>query len=350
MKKRVLGIALMTLFCLVSIASATDFSGAYVFKSTKATINLSLSQDSAGKISGLLSSTTGAKFQVIGRSQGDVATGQCRVGKKGAPFEAHFEKGLLLFTLISQKKGKNTVIAFHPVPKKRPLPKAKIQPPASNGNGALDFGKAQKPPLQKPRATTPSLLGKWICRTANGNLYLHFLSSNRLTFNGEAASYTATADRITVQADGQTFVYPYFFNRQGLVITFPNGAKALFVKDTGQARANPATGKVFPELVGRWKDIRSSGHTIIVLMGDGRYNYYSDYAAGNSAQGQTNWEYGNSANDRGSWRAQGTPAAGTIYYTSQDGSSGTLSYQVHVENGQTYWREYYFDGKLYVKQ
>ncbi len=345
-------VSLFTSFCLTSVAGATVFSGTYAYKSPKATITLSLSQDQAGKISGQLTSTTGAKFLVVGQARDDVVTGQCRIGDKGAPFEAHFEGKILLFTLLNPKK-QNTVIRFQPVPRVRPRAGVKPAPPAAGGNGqgTLRFG---EPPTRKRSqgqpGSFPSLLGSWVCRTANGNFFLNFLSKNRLTFNGAPAIYTATRDRITVQADGKTFVYPYAFTNRGLVITFPNGARALFIKQTGQTRRAAPAGKVYPELVGRWKDIRSSGQTVIVLTGDGRYSYYSDFAAGNSASGQTNWGYGRSANDEGSWRAQGTPRAGTIFYTSRDGSSDTLSYQVHVENGKTYWREYYFGGKLYVKQ
>jgi hypothetical protein len=36
--------------------------------------------------------------------------------------------------------------------------------------------------------------------------------------------------------------------------------------------------------------------------------------------------------------------------TERNGSQVTVRYQVHVEKGQTYWREYYFDGDLYGKQ
>ncbi len=351
-------VSLISVFCLVAVAGAADFSGTYVYKTPKATVTLTLSQDQQGKLSGLLSSTTGAKFQVIGHSKGNVARGECRVGNKGAaPFVAHLDENILLFTIINGKNKQNTVIKFSPVKKSQPRaevsPRTPTPPPNENGHGTLQFGKPQKPMKpQRPKNTGSPLLGKWICRTTNGNFLLHFISENQLTFNGEAARYTATADRIMVQADGQILTYPYVFTKQGLIITFPNGVKALFVKLSkgDQAQTASARGKIFPELVGRWKDIRSSGNTIIVLTSDGHYNYYSDYTAGNSAQGQTNWGYGNSATDRGTWRAQGTPAAGTIYYTSQDGSSDTLSYQVHVENGQTYWREYYFDGKLYVKQ
>ncbi len=340
MKKRfaglVVGVVLCVVFLLVSGVDAKDFSGIYVLKSPKVTVELSLLQDQLGKISGSLSSTTGAKFQVVGKVHEDRAVGMCQIGNKGAPFEAYFKDQSLIFTVLN-KGGKKTILRF-PVPQRE---QQAIRPKAGNrkkkGGGS-----------QSGKRASNSLTGRWVCRTPNGSLHLNFLSPNRLTFNEAPAAYTATRDRITVQADGQTYVYPYYFEKRGLVITFPNGVKALFVRDSG-AVASPE-GKVFPQLLGKWKDIRSSGHTIIVLMSDGTYSYYSDFAAGNSTQGDTNWGYGNATRDRGTWKAVGTPKRGTIYYQSQQGGSDTLSYQVHVENGRTYWGEYYFDGKLYVKQ
>ncbi len=192
------------------------------------------------------------------------------------------------------------------------------------------------------------LLGSWVCHTNNGDVSLNFLSENQLNFNGDTAYYSSTSTEINVQAEGQTITYPYIFNDKGLLITFPQGVKALFVRN--QAPAPAAMGNIFSQLVGEWKDIRSSGNTVITLGADGQYVYYSDFAAGNSAAGETNWGMANSSADRGTWRARGTARAGTIFYKSQDGSSGTLTYQVHIENGRIYWGEYYFDGTIYVKQ
>jgi len=221
-------------------------------------------------------------------------------------------------------------------------------PDAVSGNSSFSGAKNMDENFQFHKQSQETLLGRWVCRTKNGNVTLSFISENQLDFNGDTAYYSSTSDKITVQAEGDTITYPYYFNVKGLVITFPEGSKALFVRDTGPAAS--ASGNIFQQLVGEWKDIRSSGNTVITLAGNGQYSYYSDFAAGNSTAGATNWGTASSNSDRGTWRAQGTPRAGTIYYKSQDGSSDTLSYQVHAENGRTYWGEYYFDGTIYVKQ
>jgi len=221
-------------------------------------------------------------------------------------------------------------------------------PDAASGNSGLSRAKNMDENILSQKQSQETLLGHWVCRTNNGDITLNFISENQLNFNGDTAYYTSTADKVTVQANGHAITYPYYFSKKGLLMTFPEGTKALFVRNTNPATT--AAGNIFPRLVGEWKDIRSSGNTIITLMGNGQYAYYSDFAAGNSAAGETNWSTANANSNRGTWRAKGTPRAGTIFYNSQDGTSDTLSYQVHVENGQTYWGEYYFDGMIYVKQ
>lgn len=221
-------------------------------------------------------------------------------------------------------------------------------PDAVSGNPGFSGAKSMNENVLSQKRSQETLLGRWVCRTNNGDITLHFISENQLDFNGDTAYYTSTVDKITVQADGQAITYPYCFNEKGLVISFPEGTKALFIRNTNPAAAN--AGNIFPQLVGEWKDIRSSGNTIITLMGNGQYAYYSDFAAGNSTAGETNWGAANANSNRGTWRAKGTARVGTIFYKSQDGSSDTLSYQVHVEKGRTYWGEYYFDGTIYVKQ
>jgi len=204
---RMVGIVFGMLFLMVAIAGAVDFTGTYVYKTPKATITLSLSQNQKGNITGLLSSTTGAKFQIVGKLQEDTAVGNCIVReKRAAPFEAHFEDQYLLFTLINKKK--NTIIKF-PVPvQKKPehsasAEKNKNKTPSQsrNGQGVLQFGpKPHSPtPGLTPKSTPKqkaqhSLIGNWICRTSNGDILLNFLSQNRLTFNGSPANYSATTD------------------------------------------------------------------------------------------------------------------------------------------------------------
>jgi len=195
-----------------------------------------------------------------------------------------------------------------------------------------------------------SLLGNWVYQSPQGNLTLQFTSTSQLTFNGDPAYYQIQGNNIIVSADGETMYYPYSLQNNELLVTFPEGTRVSFTKSEGTTAVAASVAGVFQELVGRWKDIRSSGHTIIELKASGQFSYYSDYVAGNSNAGETNWGSGNSSNARGSWQARGTAQQGTIYYQTEDGGQNTLDYRMHVEKGQVYWNECFFDGQLYQKQ
>lgn len=137
------------------------------------------------------------------------------------------------------------------------------------------------------------------------------------------------------------------------------GAAVTTATPVGQA-GGMIGGRDVAELVrllsGTWKDFRSTGHTLITLEPNGAFAFYIDYAtwgefseaSGGEVTG--NWGYGNSNNLQGTWSVTGTPQQGVITYQAQDGSQGTLKYQVLIEKGQTFWNEYYFDGVLYMRQ
>lgn len=345
MKLRIFFSGLLITLCITTNLSAMDFTGVYNIKTQKNHITLSIKQNADNKITGLLSSTTGENFDIKGNADEDVAIGECSKGATKVSFEAHFEDSFLYFTLIGASQNDSKVIKFSRGKKSK-----------SSANGVFNMlstnsKHASKISHKKTGKSSKNLLGNWICRTQQGNLTLNFISTNQLTFNGSQASYERKNNSLVVVADGETLNYPYAFQNNGLIITFPNGAKAFFTRNKqASSKANTQASNHFRQLIGKWKDIRSSGNTIIELFSNGQYSYYSDYSAGNSSSGQTNWGYGNSNTDRGTWKAQGTARQGTIYYQSQDGSRDTLSYHVHVEKGQTYWSEYIFDGKIYVKQ
>lgn len=355
MKKRFLPIILLFLFWGTA-SFAVDFSGDYVLKTPDNRITLSLSQSQKGLINGTLSSTTGATFTIEGEVDYDVAIGSCMQGPTRVPFEAHFETNALLLSLIGDPGQETKVISF-PLnsPKKTSASQMfNMLAPSAQEKSAQTRVANPNQQSQQPSAASGannSLTGNWIYKSVNGNLTLQFTSSNQLTFNGDPASYEIRGNSIVVSADGETQSYPYSLKNRQLLITFPDGTQVPFAKsDSAVTTMTNASGQTFPQLIGRWKDIRSSGNTIIELFANGQFSYYSDYAAGNSNTGQTNWGYSNSSGNKGTWIARGTAAKGTIYYQASDGSRDTLSYQVHVERGQTYWNEYYFDGKLYSKQ
>jgi hypothetical protein len=62
--------------------------------------------------------------------------------------------------------------------------------------------------------------------------------------------------------------------------------------------------------------------------------------------------WGTARNDQsqGRWTAQGSREQGVITITYSNGSSSSVEYRVHVENGETYWNEYWFNGELYGRE
>ena len=100
--------------------------------------------------------------------------------------------------------------------------------------------------------------------------------------------------------------------------------------------------------------ISSSGYrqTDLYFYPDGRYSdtYEASYG------GQFNDPYGNQAGNWGAvgteqtggrWTVRGNFQRGKIFITKSDGSESVLDYEVHVQNGETFWGEYYFNGVMY---
>jgi hypothetical protein len=78
-------------------------------------------------------------------------------------------------------------------------------------------------------------------------------------------------------------------------------------------------------------------------------SYGGQFHSGSGAQTGA-WGAARDDTERGRWSARGTREQGVIVLTSESGTSSTVPYRVHVEKGQVYWREYFFDGELYQKQ
>jgi len=86
--------------------AAHDLSGMYVLTAQNLTMTLVLRQDTQGALSGTLSSTSGAQFQVDGREQDGMGVGTCVGNQGGSYFEAHPEGERLLLALIASEQKK----------------------------------------------------------------------------------------------------------------------------------------------------------------------------------------------------------------------------------------------------
>jgi hypothetical protein len=116
------------------------------------------------------------------------------------------------------------------------------------------------------------------------------------------------------------------------------------------AGAQGAGGAQF--LVGTWVTMTSNTQTTYTLMADGTFasGYEASYSATPNSAGTNDWGLARQDSNRGRWTARGTREQGTLMLQFPDGRQESVEYRVHVEGGETYWREYYFDGVLYGRQ
>jgi hypothetical protein len=106
---------------------------------------------------------------------------------------------------------------------------------------------------------------------------------------------------------------------------------------------------------GVWVGFTQNTQTKMVLAPNGEYsdNYESSFSGKfkNQYGDQTGaWGTAGQSQNRGRWTVRGTREQGVIIIKSQDGGETVIEYKVHVEKGQTYWNEYWFNGALYSRQ
>jgi hypothetical protein len=85
---------------VVAPAFGQNYRGTYTLTSGGVTLTLVLEQDTAGRITGTLSSTKGTRFRLEGKIQEGIATGTCSGESGQSYFEAEFEESKLIFTTV----------------------------------------------------------------------------------------------------------------------------------------------------------------------------------------------------------------------------------------------------------
>lgn len=103
---------------------------------------------------------------------------------------------------------------------------------------------------------------------------------------------------------------------------------------------------------GRWDHVSTNTLTNLFLKPDGTYEhvYEAGYSGVFTDQGgyQTgNWAAAGEQQGTGRWRVEGSLRNGKLYLTNSRGNLQVMSYQVHVRGGETYWGEYFFNGRLH---
>jgi hypothetical protein len=250
--------------------------------------------------------------------------------------------------------------------------------------------KTEGPAKKAPRT---ALLGTWQCRMPAGTSILVFESANRLNLDGQPAKYTLVPGALRVQDESGTQDYPYTLQGNVLTIAFSEGYELQFTKVSDKAEytgeeysdetdmgtepegygepqgvgGTPAGGQtdaqapaggdqdLMSHFAGTWWNATTNTETNVTLTADGRYfeTAASSYSGGSSDQyGNPDMSWG-AAGDQtahGTWTVSGTREQGLLTIFFQNGNQREINYQVHVENGEVYWSEYYFNGVLYGKK
>ncbi|WP_028862833.1 hypothetical protein [Psychromonas aquimarina] len=229
------------------------------------------------------------------------------------------------------------------------------------------------------------LKGSWQCSLGNESHQLIFKSSNLLTLNGEAYPCQIAPGVIYVQEEEGVISYFYALQGPKLIIANPDGSVSQcqrgkakkpgkaqrktaglsntqasskswpppYVRPQGQIdENNPGDQALLYKFAGRWANVSTNTMTNIYLRPDGIYEdaYESSYSGTFNDQGgyQTgSWGAAGTEQSGGRWRVEGGLRSGRLILTDPSGSKNVYNYQVHIENGEVYWGEYYFNGALY---
>jgi hypothetical protein len=227
------------------------------------------------------------------------------------------------------------------------------------------------------KKTPGGLVGNWECATPYGISYLVVKSDKELIIDGERFAYTATGGVLKVRDDEGISDYPYSLENNALTIKFEEGYELTYLrtekvpdyaggeepadndessyKESAAQSQPPASSDLMQHFAGTWWNATTNTETEVTLTADGRYieSSSSSYSGGSSDQygnSDMNWGAASDNAAQGSWTARGNRERGELIITFQDGSQKVFPYQVHVENGEVYWSEYYFNGVLYGKK
>ena len=137
-------------------AFGQNYRGTYTTTSSGVTLTLLLEQDSAGRISGTLSSTKGTRSRLEGKIQEGIATGTCSGESGQSYFEAEFEGRKLVFTLVEvNATGDGTSRSLEFVRSSGGGPKAPPQAPSAPAPRPESAPKSPAPQAPAPAPKIP---------------------------------------------------------------------------------------------------------------------------------------------------------------------------------------------------
>jgi hypothetical protein len=177
--------------------------------------------------------------------------------------------------------------------------------------------------------------------------------------NAIAGEYAGTADGQQVKARGIGTFSPYGGGAYIVAMVVPDkyGPQLSGAADAiarGMQYFKVDVSDLIQHFTGTWASATKSTLTNITLGPGGVYDYayeagyYGDFR--NDVGDKTGfWDATGTNQNKGRWTVRGNKRQGVIIIKLQDGTEQTLEYKVHVEKGETYWNEYWFNGSHYSR-
>ena len=401
---RIISISVVLAGLLVVAAGGQTLSGKYSSTSGGVKYALSLSQSSDGTLTGTLSNSAGLDLDLSGAAEEGEANGTGRNDKEQYYFEAGLEGGKLLFMLVRNddegvpdfEKAKELVFsrqgskpkAERPTevePKEDEKSSAPTAKPAAAAGGnevsnpSWGFSFTLPKGWKQQKTAEGAVIGH---DTVAGMILLlpHSLRSldevraqmeeglqdeeGQLTPAGAIKSmgenlltgeYTGVYQGEQVKATGFGTLSPHGGGAYLIALSTPekfSSRLASAAKTIAQSmRYKKAVASAAPSyFVGTWVNMTKNTETRMTFRPDGTFSEYGEASYSNGAGTDEAWGAAGSNSSGGRWTARGTREQGVLTITHRNGTTRDVQYQVHVENGETYWGEYYFAGDLYGKQ
>ena len=174
--------------------------------------------------------------------------------------------------------------------------------------------------------------------------------------HGYVGTYSGQYQGQKVTAKGYGTLSPYRGGAIVIAMSTPAGfSKALhsaakkIVASLHYVKEQP-NANLKQRFIGQWKSWSKYSESTVYLYPNGTYTDSSSSSYGNAdASAGAVWGAASDSGGSGRWSVRGNARHGTLTFHNTDGSSGSYEYNVHVEKGQTYWNEYYFDNTLYQR-
>lgn len=315
-----------------SSQAAGPYNGTFRIDGGGDTTTLSLQTNGSGELTGTLSSTTGAYFELEGSAIEGGVGGVCTSSDGAVFFEAYFEDETLYFGLI--EPDGNNMPDYDTV---RVLPFTRSGGSRAQGNTGTDrIATAQTNTRQQGGGN--GIIGSW---QGNG-VSLSFDATGVVEFDGEESVYELRGNTIQVQSSEGVLEFPFELRGSTLTIDFAQmgGGRVDFQRVAGAATttSRPASQYSDEQLKAlltssRWcaygfssgGGYSSSGYTGYRFLSDGRLQIGS--GGESSWSGDAGGGYGSSEDGSvGRWDLRG----GRLFLLEGSGALEPVEFRVEI--------------------